>query len=201
MPRKLPEHIAKVREVFTRTHPEVTWVEIDRVSETEVARRLSESAFFLSTQQWEGCPLPPLEAMACGCLVAGYPGTGHFSHPYARQVNGFWAREMDPLSAARQLGRAVQVFQEGGTRLRDMRAACCKTVQRYTKEKVVQALRHVVETVRNRAYHQAPFIPVLGFKAHYQALGILYRSGHLTLRGLIPARVRRSIRRVVPRTS
>ena len=44
--------------------------------ERQVAAVLGEALVFLSFGHPEGCPLPPLEAMACGCVVVGYyPGT------------------------------------------------------------------------------------------------------------------------------
>jgi hypothetical protein len=53
-----------------------TVVPIDGVSEHEAARLLRESLIFLSFGYPEGCPLPPTEAMACGCLTIGYHGMG-----------------------------------------------------------------------------------------------------------------------------
>src|SRR5262249_15023942 len=52
-------------------------------SEAEVAALLRECLLFLSFGHPEGCPLPPLEAMACGCLVIGYHGRGgrEYFHP------------------------------------------------------------------------------------------------------------------------
>lgn len=51
-------------------------VAIDNMSEATVAKTMKESVIFLSFGYPEGCPLPPAEAMACGCVVAGYDGFG-----------------------------------------------------------------------------------------------------------------------------
>ena len=51
-------------------------VGIEGQSEREVARILSETAIFLTFAHPEGFNLPPLEAMACGCVVVGYDGFG-----------------------------------------------------------------------------------------------------------------------------
>ncbi|QBQ54391.1 glycosyltransferase family 4 protein [Nitrosococcus wardiae] len=45
-------------------------------SEKEVASIMKESAIFLSFSHAEGFGLPPVEAMACGCIVIGYHGQG-----------------------------------------------------------------------------------------------------------------------------
>ena len=49
---------------------------IYKLPEGESARVLRESIIFLSLGKAEGSPLPPAEAMACGCLVIGYDGRG-----------------------------------------------------------------------------------------------------------------------------
>lgn len=54
----------------------VNVVAIDNMNEKQVARAMKQSMFFLSFGYPEGCPLPPAEAMACGCLVIGYDGFG-----------------------------------------------------------------------------------------------------------------------------
>jgi len=49
---------------------------IDKLSFHQVAGVLRESMIFLSFSQREGFGLPPLEAMASGCLVVGFHGIG-----------------------------------------------------------------------------------------------------------------------------
>jgi hypothetical protein len=83
---------------------------IDGLPEPEVARRLAESAVFLSFGTVEGCPLPPLEAMASGCVAIGYHGRGGreyfdpaFSYPIeAGDVLGF-ARAVEEALRREQL--------------------------------------------------------------------------------------------------
>jgi glycosyltransferase involved in cell wall biosynthesis len=45
-------------------------------TEAETARILRESQIFLSFCSSEGSPMPPLEALACGCITIGYHGRG-----------------------------------------------------------------------------------------------------------------------------
>ena len=49
---------------------------IENRSEAETAAILRESVLFMSFSTQEGCALPPLEAVACGCIVVGYDGLG-----------------------------------------------------------------------------------------------------------------------------
>ncbi len=78
MPRKLPDHIARVKELLGAIGNGFEWVALDGIDENEVARCMQSCQIFLSTQDQEGFGLPSLEAMSCGALVIGYPGTGFF---------------------------------------------------------------------------------------------------------------------------
>ncbi|RPH93603.1 glycosyltransferase family 1 protein [candidate division KSB1 bacterium] len=49
---------------------------IEGKTESEVAEILENTMVFLSFGYPEGCPAPPIEAMLCGNLVAGYHGMG-----------------------------------------------------------------------------------------------------------------------------
>jgi glycosyltransferase involved in cell wall biosynthesis len=63
-----------------------TVVEIQDKSEAETAEILRDSMIFLSFSELEGWGLPPMEAMACGCVTIGYDGRGgreFFREPYA----------------------------------------------------------------------------------------------------------------------
>ncbi len=89
MPRKLPDHSMRLL-FFARNIVPKDWaiVPIHGKSESEVAEILSEAAIFLSFSDHEGCPLPPLEAAFCGCLVIGYIGQG--AKEYFQKPN-FWS--------------------------------------------------------------------------------------------------------------
>jgi hypothetical protein len=64
-------------------------VRIKGKSELEVAELLRSAQVFLSFSQLEGFGMPPLEALACGCLVVGFNGFGGrelFHAPFAVAV-------------------------------------------------------------------------------------------------------------------
>lgn len=68
---------------------EWTFNPIDNLSEVQVAEILKESALFLSFSHQEGFGMPPVEAMACGCVVIGYHGQGgkeYLKPPYAHAI-------------------------------------------------------------------------------------------------------------------
>lgn len=78
MPRRRGEDSKRIIQSLERRGALKGWtvVAIDALPAHEVARVLRESLIFLSFSQREGFGLPPLEAMACGCLVVGFHGLG-----------------------------------------------------------------------------------------------------------------------------
>lgn len=78
MPRKRPEDASQVINILKHRGALDSWKlqPIDGVSEEEVAGLLKESAIFMAFGAPEGVALPPVEAIACGCVVIGYHGQG-----------------------------------------------------------------------------------------------------------------------------
>jgi len=77
MPRKLPQHSMRVVAALKPLLP-ADWVisAIEKMNEQEVATALSQSAIFMSFSEFEGLPVPPVEAAISGNLVIGYHGEG-----------------------------------------------------------------------------------------------------------------------------
>jgi glycosyltransferase involved in cell wall biosynthesis len=91
MPRKRPDDAASVLALLKRRGALDGWdvVAIEGRSEVETAGLLRTAKLFLSFSSREGFGLPPLEALACGCLVVGYHGFGgreYFHPPFAIAV-------------------------------------------------------------------------------------------------------------------
>ncbi len=131
MPRKnkaLGEQARQIAEalLFPRPLPvPLEWVELHRMTREEVAAELASCHVFLSTGFPEGLGLPPLEAMACGCLPVGFSGFGGWD--YMRQArlygyvppfplrdvpwsgNGFYTPDGDVIGAARCLEEALRL--------------------------------------------------------------------------------------------
>jgi glycosyltransferase involved in cell wall biosynthesis len=77
MPRKMKGHSEFLIKMLTKHLPN-DWriLPIDNISEAEVALTLSRSIIFLAFSDFEGLPLPPVEAAMCGNFVIGYTGNG-----------------------------------------------------------------------------------------------------------------------------
>lgn len=115
MPRKNPRDLQMIQGIlrsrFPR-HARVPFVEIDQLSQRQTAAALAASAVFLASGYPEGFGLPPLEALACGCLVVGFTGRG--GREYLRHgENCLLAADGDVLGAAEQLARALDLLASG----------------------------------------------------------------------------------------
>lgn len=88
MPRKNKALGRQIRETFEHLDEALAarcdWLEISGMTAQGVAEALGSAHIFLATGFPEGCPLPPLEAMACGCLPVGFMGFG--GADYMRQA-------------------------------------------------------------------------------------------------------------------
>jgi glycosyltransferase involved in cell wall biosynthesis len=157
MPRKnkaLVERIRQTVEVMLRGPgqddlPGIEWVPIAGLDAAGVAAALGSAHVFLASGFPEGCPLPPLEAMASGCVVAGFAGYGGFDYmrpglgfpgeytPWfpLREVpwgpNGLFCADADVLAAANALVRAVRMCAQSGEELEKTRANARLTAEHY----------------------------------------------------------------------
>ncbi len=155
MPRKNKALAAQIK-AFTaarraETGLEIEWVEIADMDHAGVAEALRSAHVFLATGYPEGCPLPPLEALACGCALAGFSGYGGWD--YMRQAapdayvpgfalretpfggNGFFAPDADVVAAALALEAAASLWMRGGPDLERVLAAGRETAAAYDLER------------------------------------------------------------------
>ena len=107
MPRKrLTEQVESA--AFLRLFGDVPgWqgVAIDKMTEEQAAETMRQSVLFLSFSEKDSLPMPPAEAMACGCVVLGYHGIGgkeYFGKEFCITVD-----EEDSFSFARKLSEVL----------------------------------------------------------------------------------------------
>lgn len=162
MPRKNSALARRIREIVDARHirrgmPGPEWVTIQGLSHEGVAAVLQGCDLFLSTGFPEGCPLPPLEAMACGCPGVGFAGFGGWDYmrspegwqgagpdglppwlpePVRREaeprpVNGFWTADADVIGAALALDAALHLAERGGPAWERLRDGALRTAALY----------------------------------------------------------------------
>ena len=132
-PRKRPQGQTAIRSLFERLHPgrpDMAWRELSGVTEAQVAQAFATSTLHLSLSRMESVGMTPLEAMAAGCLCAGFNGVG--GRVYATAENGFWAPEDDVEAAAEALALADDLVWSGGPRLKQMLEAGHETADQWS---------------------------------------------------------------------
>jgi len=87
---------------------EYTIAPITGIREQQVAEVMRESSLFLSTGYHEGFGLLPAEAMACGCIVAGYDGMG--GKEYFREEFTYPVPLGDVIAFASTVERIIKEF-------------------------------------------------------------------------------------------
>lgn len=144
MPRKRPIEAVFLRDMFRFTFPQYRdwqWREISNVNETQTAALMRDASVFLSLSRLEGFGLTPLEAMASGCIVAGFTGIG--GRDYANPQNGFWVDEDDHAACVTALGQAVALHTNHGTERAGYGQACAQTLAAYTPETFAEAVKQI----------------------------------------------------------
>ena len=76
LPRRNHHDILMIKKMVLSRFPSANFVEVDGVSEAEIAKEFRRSDIFLATGYPEGFSLPPLEALFSGCVVVGFAGRG-----------------------------------------------------------------------------------------------------------------------------
>ncbi len=132
MPRKNKALAEQIRQIVTAAlqtakdnPPKLEWVEIRNLPPAGVAEELSTCHIFLATGFPEGLGLPPLEAMASGCLTVGFSGFGGWDYMRTAQMsghtpsfdlrpvpwsgNGYFVSDGEVIDASRALLEAVHL--------------------------------------------------------------------------------------------
>ncbi|MEO5345125.1 MAG: glycosyltransferase [Magnetococcus sp. YQC-9] len=142
MPNKRPGEAPVIQALFRQRYPEfreVEWVPIVGMSRKECARVMAESTVFASLSHLEGLGLPPLEAMAAGCLVCGF--TGHGGSDYATPENGLWVKEGDHAGFADAVARSLNWADSFGREAILQKAAGQATAARYSRSRFEEELQ------------------------------------------------------------
>jgi hypothetical protein len=117
-PKKRPIEPRFIAPVFRRLHPAHAarpWRKLEGLTEAEIASTFAAAELYLALPRFESVGLAALEAMASGCVCAGFKGIG--GRDYATPDNGFWVDDDDLEAAADALGQAADLVATGGPAL------------------------------------------------------------------------------------
>jgi len=141
MPRKRMIECGSVIYGFQYLYPQIAgtpFVSIHNRHPNDVAAIMAESAVFLSLSRNEGLGLPPLEAMAAGCVVVGYHGGGGLD--YATPANGRWYDEAMPDNLVHLLAETITSLRTDPDAFAGLVEAGRQTVTKYTDQAMDDAL-------------------------------------------------------------
>lgn len=133
VPRKRLFEAGAIRALTRRLFPvaaELGWRRIENASEAQVAAAFADAGVYLSLSRMESVGLTTLEALASGCVCAGFTGIG--GRQYATPDNGFWVDDDDCLAAADALAQAISLVRSGGAPLRRYVEAALATAQQWS---------------------------------------------------------------------
>ncbi|RAK66314.1 glycosyltransferase [Phenylobacterium kunshanense] len=141
VPKKRALEPKVISAYFKRLYPRHAgrpWREVADLREPEVAGVLAASEIYLSLSRFESVGMATLEAMASGCVCAGFTGIG--GREYATAANGFWVPEDDCEAAVDALARAADLVLTGGPPLARYREAAQATARQWSYARFREAL-------------------------------------------------------------
>lgn len=153
MPDKRPKEAPVVHALFRQLYPElagVPWVPIAGMSRKACAEVMAASAVFASFSYLEGLGLPPLEAMASGCLVCGFDG--HGGSDFASAENGLWVNEGDHEGFAHAVAAALKLARSGGAQMLRQLAAARQTAASYSQNRFERELLAAWQAILGEAW-------------------------------------------------
>lgn len=132
-PKKRELEARMIRPMLNRLYPHEAdrpWLRLERLTEAQVARGLGAAELYLALPRFESVGLASLEAMASGCVCAGFTGIG--GRDYTTPDNGFWVTDDDVEAAVDALARAADLARTGGAALAAMREAARETAAQWS---------------------------------------------------------------------
>ena len=142
IPRKRPIELGAMIDLLGAWHPDVAgvpWAIIQEATERQVCETMGRSAVFLSMARLEAHSMTQLEAMARGCIVAGFQGV-YGGNDSSTARNGFWAAEDDLHGCVHQLAAAIRLARARGPQYDAMVADGRRTAAQYRREEVSKLL-------------------------------------------------------------
>jgi glycosyltransferase involved in cell wall biosynthesis len=149
MPRRRGEDLVQVLRILERRGALDGWrlYPIDRLTERGKAEVLGRSAIFLSFNEREGFGLPPVEAMAAGCVVIGFAGRG--GREYLLPETSFLIEDGAIADFVRAVEHVIRAWNEGERFTELTTSAATLVASEYSparaREDIVRAVSRALE--------------------------------------------------------
>lgn len=141
MPRKRPEEAIMIDHALRQRGKigDYEIVEIEGMTQAEVAQHLGESRFFISLMHKEALGFPAMESMSAGCVVIGYTGLG--TEEYFDADTGLPIAEGDTVGIVEAVEAAVAEYERSPERFDKMRKLASERIQtRYAQDRFKSSL-------------------------------------------------------------
>ncbi len=159
MPRKCKLDALQVVEILRVRDQLQDWefVPIDNQPEEEVAKIMRESALFMSFSHREGFGLPPMEAMASGCIVIGYHGQA--GKEFLKEPYGYPITEGDLKTFIETVERVAHTWETQPEKsLQQAKSAADFIHSRYTQQNEKEDLHLAWQQILKKHSHALSFV-------------------------------------------
>ena len=144
MPRKMSQHSARVISALNMLIPKDWKIKaLDAMSEYEIASHLSESIIFLAFSEFEGLPVPPVEAALSGNIVIGYHGQG--GREYWTKPSFVEIEQGDIKLFVSKTIENIDVIESNKLNIEEMNLNIEKIGKYFSKENEFSMLRNFIE--------------------------------------------------------
>ena len=146
MPRKMGQHSSRVISELNRLIPSGWEIRaLDGLSEIDIANNLSESIIFLAFSEFEGLPVPPVEAALSGNIVIGYHGQG--GREYWLEPNFIEIQQGDIQAFIEKTLRQINLINLNKLNLEDINHNIEKIQNYFSSENEKEMLLNLVKRI------------------------------------------------------
>ncbi len=146
MPRKMEQHSSRVVSLLSQKLPADWKIEsIDNKNENQVAQMLSSSIIFLAFSEFEGLPVPPVEAALSGNIVIGYHGQGgkeYWNNPTFVEIN-----QGDIQSFLKNTLTEIDSIEKYGVNITKINLIINNLIEYFSKKNEESMLKKLIEKV------------------------------------------------------
>ncbi len=148
MPRKMADHSARVVNALMGCMPSNEWSiqAIHNMNEQQVAEALSHSIIFLAFSEFEGLPVPPVEAALSGNFVIGYDGQG--GKEYWNSPNFQKIEQGNIQDFVLKTTECITEIERGSIKLDQVNEGIKYLANYFSKEKENQMMNNFIKKVK-----------------------------------------------------
>ena len=146
MPRKMEQHSARVISAIRSLIPKDWTINpLDKMSERQIATHLGESIIFLAFSEFEGLPVPPVEAAISGNTVIGYHGQG--GREYWRAPSFIPIEQGDIQNFVKMILHMIAQIESNQLDINEVNVSMQATSEYFSKENEFRMLKSFIARI------------------------------------------------------